>query len=152
MMYMPNIFRENLMDSFFNDFDRAFTKPTFTTVPTYAQQNTRFMKTDIRETETGYELDIELPGYKKEELKLELTEGYLTVSAAHENKKEEKDTEGRLIRSERYMGSMQRSFYVGDVVTEEDIHAKFEDGILKLQVPKKNPEEKVPEKKFISIN
>ena len=148
MMYLPSIFGDNLMDDFFDDFDRSFFEPAR---PAIRTERTDLMKTDIRETETGYELDVELPGYKKEDLNLELTNGYLTISAAKNTSKEEKDTEGRVIRRERYAGSMKRSFFVGKDITEEDIKSRFEDGILKLGVPKKEVKEQIPEKKTIMI-
>ncbi len=146
MLYLPSIFGDNLVDDFFDDFN--FFRPARPAVRT---ERTKLMRTDIRETDTGYELDVELPGYKKEDLNLELTNGYLNISAEKNNSKEEKDKNGRVVRQERYTGSMKRSFYVGEEITEEDIKAKFEDGILKLQVPKKEIEEKVPEKKTIAI-
>ncbi len=108
------------------------------------------MKTDVKETETGYELDIDLPGFKKDEISAHLEDGYLTVSAAKGVDKDEKDNEGRYIRRERYSGSMTRSFYVGNAVTEEDIKAKYEDGILSLSIPKKDPKA-VEAKKYIAI-
>ncbi|MBE5995987.1 MAG: Hsp20/alpha crystallin family protein [Lachnospiraceae bacterium] len=147
-MYLPSIFGDNLMDDFFDDFDRSFFKPAR---PVLRTERTDLMKTDIRETENGYELDVELPGYKKEDLNLELTNGYLTISASKNTDNEEKDTEGRVIRKERYIGSMKRSFFVGKDITEEDIKARFEDGILKLGVPKKEVKEQIPEKKTIMI-
>ena len=98
------------------------------------------MKTDIKEMKDGYELEIDLPGFKKDEVTAELKDGYLTVSAAKGLDEEEDDKKtGRYIRRERYAGTLSRSFYVGDAVSEEDIHAKYEDGILKLSVPKKAP-------------
>ena len=146
MLYLPSIFGDNLVDDFFDDFN--FFRPARPAVRT---ERTKLMRTDIRETDTGYELDVELPGYKKEDLNLELTNGYLNISAEKNTSKEEKDKNGRVVRQERYTGSMKRSFYVGEEITEEDIKAKFEDGILKLMVPKKEIEEKVPEKKTIAI-
>ena len=146
MLYLPSIFGDNLVDDFFDDFN--FFRPARPAVRT---ERTKLMRTDIRETDTGYELDVELPGYKKEDLNLELTNGYLNISAEKNTSIEEKDKNGRVVRQERYTGSMKRSFYVGEEITEEDIKAKFEDGILKLQVPKKEIEEKVPEKKTIAI-
>jgi len=146
MLYLPSIFGDNLVDDFFDDFN--FFRPARPAVRT---ERTKLMRTDIRETDTGYELDVELPGYKKEDLNLELTNGYLNISAEKDTSKEEKDKNGRVVRQERYTGSMKRSFYVGEEITEEDIKAKFEDGILKLQVPKKEIEETVPEKKTIAI-
>ena len=114
-----------------NIFDDLFNAPFFTR----SEQN--MMKTDIKEHDTGYELIIDLPGVKKENIKAELNDGYLTVSAESSASKDEKDAKGKYICRERYSGSYSRSFYVGDGVTEQDITAKFEDGTLKLSVPKK---------------
>jgi HSP20 family molecular chaperone IbpA len=116
----------------------------------YGKNAAHVMKTDVREHDGGYEVDIDLPGFKKDEIKLALENGYLSVSAAKALNNDEKDKKGKVIRQERYSGSMQRSFYVGEDVTEEDIKAKFEDGVLKLTVPKKE-KEAVPEKKLIQI-
>ena len=96
------------------------------------------MKTDVRETDSGYEVDVDLPGFKKDEISAKLDNGYLTISAAKGLDKENNKENGKYIRRERYVGSMSRSFYVGEDVTQEDIKAKFEDGILKLSVPKKD--------------
>lgn len=148
MMYLPSIFGDNLVDDFFGDFNRSFFGNA---KPQVRAERANLMKTDIKETDEGFELDVELPGYKKEELELELNGGYLNISAAKKTENEEKDTEGHVIRRERYTGSMKRSFYVGDEITEEDIKARFEDGILKLAIPKKEVEEKIPEKKVIAI-
>ena len=143
---LPSIFGENLFDDFFRfpeirDFDRAERK-------LYGGHAGHIMKTDVREHEGGYEIDIDLPGFKKEEINVELKEGYLTVSAAKslENKDEKK---GKVIRQERFAGAAQRSFYVGDNLTEEDIKAAFNNGVLSLTVPKK--EARIPEKKTIMI-
>lgn len=108
------------------------------------------MKTDIRETDEGYELDIDLPGFKKDEIQAELKNGYLTVSAAKGLDKDEQNKKGEYIRRERYAGSMSRSFYVGEHLNEEDIKAKYEDGILKLSVPKKDVKE-LEQNKYIAI-
>ena len=143
-MLMPSIFGENLFDDFMDGF--AF--PTANC--NYAKNTANVMKTDIKENDKGYELDVDLPGYKKEDVKAELKDGYLTISASNDNTKEEKDEDGKYIRKERYTGSVSRSFYVGKYVTEEDIHAKFENGILKLSVPKVDAP-KVEENKYISI-
>ena len=115
----------------------------------YGKNAPRLMSTDVCETDEGYELDIDLPGFKKEEINLKLDHGYLNVSAAKALDKEEKK-HGKVIRQERYSGAMQRSFYVGDAVTEEDVKAKFEHGVLKLSIPKKDPA-KVEEKSQILI-
>ncbi|MEE1115046.1 MAG: Hsp20/alpha crystallin family protein [Eubacterium sp.] len=145
-MYLPSIFGEDLMDGFMDDFDRSF----FRSPATGAKSN-QVMRTDVKETENGYQLDVELPGYKKEDLKLDLQDGYLNIRAVKNTDNEEKDKEGKVIRRERYSGSMSRSFYVGDQITEEDVQARFEDGILKLEIPKKEPVKEIPEKKTITI-
>ena len=116
----------------------------------YGRNAKREMKTDVREKEDGYEIDMDLPGFKKDQVELTLENGYLTVTANKGFDKDEKDTKGRMIRQERYAGSMQRSFYVGDNMTEEDVKARFEDGVLHLNLPKKDAR-KVPEKKTICI-
>ena len=147
-MMLPTIFGENLFDDFMDDaFERNFLGGRN---PLYGKHSKNLMKTDVKETETGYELDIDLPGFKKDEISAHLEDGYLTVSAAKGVDKDEKDNEGRYIRRERYSGSMTRSFYVGNAVTEEDIKAKYEDGILSLSIPKKDPKA-VEAKKYIAI-
>ena len=118
--------------------------------PLYGKRAKNLMKTDVKETENGYELDIDLPGFKKEEVQASLENGYLTISASKGLDKDEKDKKGRYIRRERYSGAMSRSFYVGEGVEQKDIHAKFENGILKLTVPKTNAQ-KVEENKHIAI-
>ena len=146
-MLMPSIFGENLFDDDWFDFDRDFWGRKN---PLYGKNAKNIMKTDIREHDTGYELDVDLPGFKKDEINIELENGYLTISAAKGLDKDEQDKKGKYIRKERYAGAMQRSFYVGDAVTEEDIKAKFEDGILKLSIPKKDAKA-VETKKSIAI-
>ena len=118
--------------------------------PLYGKNSNRVMKTDIREHDTGYELDIDLPGFKKDEISVELENGYLSISAAKGLDKDEQDKQGKYIRRERYAGAMQRSFYVGDHITQEDIKARFEDGILRLSIPKKDAKA-VETKKTITI-
>ena len=118
--------------------------------PLYGKNANRVMKTDIREHDAGYELDVDLPGFKKDEINVELENSYLTISAAKGLDKDEQDKKGKYIRRERYAGAMQRSFYVGDEVTQEDIKAKFEDGILRLSIPKKDAQA-VETKKTIAI-
>ena len=118
----------------------------------YATPTPSAMKTDVKETDAGYELDIDLPGYKKEDVKAELKDGYMTISAEKKSENDEKDDKsGKYLRRERYYGSCSRSFYVGEEVTEEDIKAKFEDGILKISVPKKEPQPAVEQTKTIAI-
>ena len=134
-MLMPSIFGENLFDDWMDfPFEREFFGGRN---PLYGKREKNLMKTDVRETEGTYELDIDLPGFKKENVQAELKDGYLTISASKGLDKDEKDKEGRYIRQERYSGTCQRCFYVGEAVTQEEIHAKFEDGILKLSIPKK---------------
>lgn len=156
-MMTPSIFRENLFDNFFDDF---FDFPTFDDKAMqeaqrklYGRRGANMMKTDVQEHDDYYEVDIDLPGFRKEELSLELKDGYLIISAAKGLDRDEKEKEtGRFVRRERYAGSMSRSFYVGDDVKQEDIRAKYESGVLKLSIPKveaKKPE--VEEKKYISI-
>ena len=144
-MLMPTIFGERLFDNFMDDFG-------FPSVDRIAcsQNTSNLMRTDIKETEEGFALDVELPGYKKEDVKVQLKDGYLTVSASKESNDEVKDEEGKFLRRERYSGSMSRSFFVGEDTREEDIKAKFEDGILKLSFPKEAPK-KVEEPKYIAI-
>ena len=144
---MPSIFGENLFDDDWFDFDRDFWGRKN---PLYGKNAKNIMKTDIREHDEGYELDVDLPGFKKDEISVELDDGYLTISAAKGLDKDEQDKKGKYIRRERYAGAMQRSFYVGDAVTQEDIKAKFEDGILKLSIPKKDAKA-VETKKTIAI-
>ena len=143
-MMMPSIFGEDLfndwMDFSFPDIDRKL----------YGKRADQIMKTDVKEKDTEYEVDIDLPGFKKEDVKAELKDGYLTIRAAKGVDREEKKEDGKYIRKERYSGNMSRSFYVGKNVTQEDIHAKFEDGILKLTVPKKEAK-KAEEKSDITI-
>lgn len=147
-MLMPSIFGENLFDEWFDfpefrDFDNAEKK-------LYGKHADRLMKTDVHEYEDHYEVDIDLPGFKKDEITLELEHGYLKVSASKGLDKDEKTKQGKLIRQERYAGAMQRSFYVGEQLTEEDVKAAFEHGVLSLNIPKKE-KAKLPEKKTIMI-
>ena len=145
-MLMPSIFGENLFDDFFDDFHY----PRKAARPSNAPEIS-IMKTDIKENEGGYDLAVELPGYKKEDMKLELKDGYLTINAEIKHDDNEKDDKGNYIRCERYYGKSSRSFYVGEAVTEEDIKAKYEDGILKINVPKKEVKPAVDEAKYIAI-
>ena len=148
-MMMPSIFGENLFDDFMDfPFERDFWGRRN---PLYGKNEKNIMKTDVRETDSSYELDIDLPGFKKDEVTAKLENGYLTISASKGLNKDEKDKEnGNYIRRERYAGAVSRSFYVGEHIRQEDIHAKFEDGILKLTVPKKDAKQ-VDEQKYISI-
>ena len=149
---VPSIFGENLFDEFWNDpFDMDRMLPRGRD-PLYGKHSKNLMKTDVRETEGSYELDVDLPGFKKDEITVELDDGYLTISAAKGLDQDEKEKEsGRYIRRERYAGACSRSFYVGEGVTEEDIKAEFKHGILTLVVPKKEAKPAVEQKKYIAI-
>ncbi len=137
-MLMPSIFGENFFDSFFD-----------TPMERYGVRD--IMKTDIEEKDQGYELTINMPGCAKEDVQAELKDGYLTIHAVVNKSNDEKDNDGHYIRRERYSGSCSRSFYVGDQVSQEDIKAKFEDGMLKLYVPKKEDKPQVEQKQHIAI-
>ena len=145
---LPSIFGESLLDDWF-DFpsERDFFGSHN---PVFGKHAKNLMRTDIRETDTSYELDVDLPGFKKEDIKAQVENGYLTISAAKGVDKKEDDKKGQYIRQERFSGACSRSFYVGDNVTEQDITAKFEDGILKLSIPKKD-QQQVETKKYIAI-
>ena len=142
-MLMPSIFGEDLFNDWFSfpDFDKKY----------YGKNTDQVMKTDIKEKDKEYEVDIELPGYKKEDVKAELKDGYLTISAAKNVSTEDKKEDGKYIRKERFSGNVSRSFYVGEDMTQEDIHAKFEDGILKLTVPKKEAKKVEAKRSYITI-
>ena len=156
-MMRPSIWSEDLFDDLFDDFfgfpaidDREIQKAQ---KKLYGRHAANMMKTDVKEHDDYYEVDIDLPGFKKDELTLELRDGYLVITAAKGLDKDEKEkNSGKFIRRERYAGSMSRSFYLGEGVKEEDIRAKYEGGVLKLNIPK--PQEKKPEveeKKHIAI-
>ena len=158
-MLTPSIFGESLFDDwmddfpFGKDFEKEFEKSMFPAKnPLYGKHAKNLMKTDIKEMDKGYELIIDLPGLKKDEIKVSLDNGYLSITAAKglDKDEQEKDT-GKYIRRERYTGSCERSFYVGEDMTEEDIKGEFKHGILKLFVPKKEAKAAVPERKFIAI-
>ena len=152
-MLMPSIFGENLFDDFFGDFpfyydDRAMKDAE---KKLYGHKANHVMKTDIKEMNNGYELVVDLPGFKKDEIKMELENGYLTISAAKGLDKDEKDKKtGKYIHRERYAGNLSRSFYIGDGVKQEDIKAAFKNGILSITVPKEDKTAK-EEKKYITI-
>ena len=152
-MLMPSIFGEDLFDNFMKDFP-FFDDNTESNVEKklYGRRGKNLMKTDIKETEGGYELEMDLPGFTKDEIKVSLANGYMTISAAKGLDKDEQDKKsGRYIRKERYAGSCERSFYVGEDITEEDIKGEFKHGILKLFVPKKEAKPAVEQKKYVSI-
>ena len=150
-MLLPRIWDEDLFENMDNwmswpDESEFFGKKN----PLYGKHAKNMMKTDVKEKDNGYEVAIDLPGFKKDELHLELNDGYLTISAEKGLDKDEKDKNDKYIRRERYAGSMSRSFYVGENMKEEDIHAKYENGILTLDVPKEQ-KKAVPEKRYIAI-
>ena len=139
-IFGENLFNDDWMNFSFPEVDKEL----------YGKHAGNVMKTDVRETDSGYEVDIDLPGFKKDEINAQLDNGYLTISASKGLDKEEKNKEGKYIRKERYAGAMSRSFYVGDEVTQADIKARYEDGILRLSVPKKE-KKAVENNKYIAI-
>lgn len=147
MLYVPSLFSENLMDDWMDDFESEFFGRKN---PLYGKHARNMMKTDVKETDNGYEVAVDLPGFKKDEIHIGLENGYLTISASKGLDKDEEDKKGKYIRKERYAGAMQRSFYVGDGITQEDVKAKYEDGILRISIPKKDAKA-VEEKKTIAI-
>ena len=155
-MLLPSIFGEDLFDDWMDfPFDYKFEKKLNRELygrknPVFGKNAARIMRTDVKQKKDSYAVDVDLPGLKKDQIRVELENGYLTISATKGANNDEQNKEGKYIRRERYTGTMSRSFYVGEDVQQEDIHAKFEDGILKLTVPKEDPK-KVEEKKYISI-
>ena len=145
---LPSIFGENLFDEFFDD-NFGMVPMWNGRNPLYGKHAKNLMKTDVRETEDTYEVDIDLPGFKKDEISVDLEDGYLTIRAAKGLDKDEKDKKGKYIRQERYAGACSRSFYVGDV-KPEDVSAEYEDGILKLSMPKQAKKE-LPRSTTIAI-
>ena len=139
MMMIPR--RKNEFDLF----DDIFGDPFF------RDHNTNIMKTDIKEKSDKYLVYIDLPGYEKENIKIDITDGYLNVQATVNKKNEEKEEDGKFVRRERYQGTCSRSLYVGEEVRNEDIKAKFKNGILKLEIPKKENRKELPEKTYIQI-
>lgn len=145
-MLMPSIFGESLFDDFMGGFAFPDVEKTL-----YGKHAKNLMKTDVKETEDAFVVDIDLPGFKKDEIQMQLKDGYLTVSAAKGLDKDEKTDEGKYVRRERYAGSMSRSFYVGAKVTEDDIHPKYENGILTFSVPKEDKKAVEEKKRYITI-
>ena len=144
---LPSIFGENLFDDFFDDgFLNAFGGRN----PLFGKHAKNMMKTDVRETDSTYEIDVDLPGFKKDEINVNLEDGYLTISAAKGVDKDESDKKGKYIRQERYAGACSRTFYVGRDVRPEDIGARYEDGILRLSVPKA-AQKQLPESSSVTI-
>ncbi|AOZ95889.1 Hsp20/alpha crystallin family protein [Butyrivibrio hungatei] len=152
-MLAPSIFEENFIDDLFgfpymkefgnmeHDMERKL----------YGRKASRMMKTDIREKDDNYEISVDLPGFKKEDITVELDNGYITINASKNLDKDEDNKKGKLLRQERYAGSMTRSFYVGENVEKEDVDANYRHGVLNLTIPKKAIEKKIPEKNLIAI-
>ena len=138
MMLMP---RRRDFDLFGDMFDDPF----------FVSNDNKMMKTDIKENDNNFELEIDLPGFKKDDIKMSIDDGYLTINAKQEDNKDEKDKHGKYVRRERYFGECSRSFYVGDDIKEEDIKAKYKNGTLRVEIPKKEEKEKLPDKKYIEI-
>lgn len=155
-MLRPSIFSNNFVDNMFDDlFDDSFmptisAMPTMSAMPSQYVRTTGAMSTDVRETDNAYYIDMELPGFAKEDVQAELKDGYLTITASRSSETEDKAEEGKFLRRERFQGTCKRSFYVGEYLHEEDITAEFKDGVLKLSFPKeKEPEPAQP--KMITI-
>jgi HSP20 family protein len=152
-MFMPSVFSDgdDVMNEMMNEWGNDWNKSFFGKHnPLFGKRARNLMKTDVKETDNSYELEVDLPGFKKDEVKLQLSDGYLTISAEKGlNKDEEKH--GRLIRQERYEGAMQRSFYVGDGLTEDDVKASFTNGVLKISLPKAEAKKALPEESYIEI-
>ena len=146
---MPSIFGENLFDEFFDD-DFPMIPMRSIRNPLYGKNAKNLMKTDVRETDNTYELDVDLPGFKKDEVQLDLKDGYLTISAAKGLDKHQEDKKGKYIRQERYAGACSRSFFVGEEIEPRDVSAKFEDGILRVSLPKRVKKE-LPRNSTIAI-
>ena len=150
-MLMPSIFNDNLFDDWFDDDFYMPMIPDMSDVDKrlYGGRAAHEMKTDVKETEKGYEVAVDLPGFKKDDVTVELNNGYMTITAQKKVDKDKKNEEGKYIRREHYAGSMSRSFYVGDQLTESDIHAQMNDGILTLQIPKKEEQKQVEDKRHL---
>ena len=145
---LPSIFGESLFDDWFDFPFRSLESDVDHKL--YGKHAARVMKTDLKEHEDGYELSVDLPGFKKDQIELELRDGTLTITASKGLEEEDKDKKGRIVHQERYTGSMSRSFYLGGHVTEEDVKAKFENGVLTIDFPKEEPK-KLPERRTIQI-
>ena len=138
MMMIPRRNHFDLFDEMFRD-------------PFFEGTESKVMKTDIKEKKDKYLIDIDLPGYEKENIKMEISDGYLTVHASVNKEVDDEKEKGKYVRKERYVGECSRSFYVGENVKEEEIKAKFKNGTLMIEVPKKDDKKELPEKKYIPI-
>ena len=143
MLYTPSIFDDRLMDNFFEGF---LDRPSWTPAVKGG-----IMRTDITEKDGNYHMEIELPGYKKENIQAELKDGYLTITGRQDTSNEENDDKGNVVFTERHSGECRRSYYVGEHLDQDDIKAAFEDGVLKLDFPSKEKKPQIEEKKLISI-
>lgn len=147
MAMFPSLIHDSLLD--------LFDDPFFTGSHRVGGEGTvvsgGMMNTDVRETETSYVVDIDMPGFRKEDISVELKNGYLTVSAHRDSQYDEKNDNGKWLRRERYVGSCSRSFYVGDQISETDIHASYKDGTLCIELPKPQPKAPVEQKHTIAI-
>ena len=149
-MLMPELFTRNVFDDWFDDFGLEKEMRDLNR-KIYGRRASREMLTDVREHEDHYDLEIDLPGFKKEDLTVELNNGYLTVTANKGHDQEEKNKEGKIIRQERYSGTLSRSFYVGEEITNEEIKAKYEGGVLTVSLPKKDQTKQIENKSQIMI-
>ena len=150
-MLMPMRRNRNLLSELMSDPFDAFFDAATAPVQAMQKMSPTLMRTDIKETDAGFELTIDLPGFKKDDVQAELKDGYLTIAAQTQSESEDKDEKGTYVRKERFSGKCSRTFYVGDDIEEDDIRAKFEDGVLKIAVPKKQEQPKLEEKKTIAI-
>ena len=150
-MLMPMRRNRNLLSELMSDPFDAFFDAATAPVQAMQKMSPSLMRTDIKETDAGFELTIDLPGFKKDDVQAELKDGYLTIAAQTQSESEDKDEKGTYVRKERFSGKCSRTFYVGDDIEEDDIRAKFEDGVLKSAVPKKQEQPKLEEKKTIAI-
>ena len=150
-MLMPMRRNRNLLSELMSDPFDAFFDAATAPVQAMQKMSPSLMRTDIKVTDAGFELTIDLPGFKKDDVQAELKDGYLTIAAQTQSESEDKDEKGTYVRKERFSGKCSRTFYVGDDIEEDDIRAKFEDGVLKIAVPKKQEQPKLEEKKTIAI-
>lgn len=148
MAFLPGFFGEDLMDDFINSVDQFWSTPSSVSASNHAYG---LMRTDVKENGNNYELSVELPGYDKSDIGVELKDGYLNLTAKHSENKEDKDKDGRIIRQERYYGNVARSFFVGRDLKQEDVHARYDNGILEITFPKEDAREKIPENHTIAI-
>ena len=149
-MLMPELFTRNVFDDWFDDFELEKEMRDLNR-KIYGRRASREMLTDVREHEDHYDLEIDLPGFRKEDINVELNDGYLTITAVKGHEEDEKNKAGKIIRQERYSGSMSRSFYVGDTLTVDEIHGKYEGGVLTLNIPKKEEQKEVEHPNRIMI-